>query len=36
MLNHWRAGPPKTKKNYRTIPLTEKAYQILKKLTPKR
>ncbi|MBQ9686684.1 MAG: site-specific integrase [Oscillospiraceae bacterium] len=26
----WRAGPPKTKKSYRTIPLTEKAYQILK------
>ena len=27
---YWRAGPPKTKKSYRTIPLTEKAYQILK------
>ena len=27
---YWRAGPPKTKKSYRTIPLAEKAYQILK------
>ena len=27
---YWRAGPPKTKKSYRTIPLTEKAYSILK------
>ena len=27
---YWRAGPPKTKKSYRTIPLTKKAYQILK------
>lgn len=26
----WRAGPPKTKHSYRTIPLTERAYQILK------
>lgn len=26
----WRAGPPKTMKSYRTIPLTETAYQILK------
>lgn len=26
----WRAGPPKTPKSYRTIPLTPKAYQILK------
>lgn len=25
----WRAGPPKTKKSYRTIPLTDTAYQIL-------
>lgn len=27
---YWRAGPPKTKKRYRTIPLTEKTYEILK------
>ncbi|PWM52026.1 MAG: site-specific integrase [Clostridiales bacterium] len=27
---YWRAGPPKTKKSYRTIPLTERAYSILK------
>lgn len=27
---YWRAGPPKTQKSYRTIPLTEHAYQILK------
>lgn len=27
---YWRAGPPKTKKSYRTIPLTDRAYQILK------
>lgn len=26
----WRAGPPKTANSYRTIPLTDKAYQILK------
>ncbi len=26
----WRAGPPKTMTSYRTIPLTDKAYQILK------
>lgn len=26
----WRAGPPKTPKSYRTIPLTDKAYSILK------
>ncbi len=26
----WRAGPPKTQHSYRTIPLTTKAYQILK------
>ena len=29
---HWRAGPPKTLSSYRTIPLTEKAYTILKRL----
>ncbi len=27
---HWRAGPPKTRTSYRTIPLTNCAYQILK------
>lgn len=27
---YWRAGPPKTEKSYRTIPLTNRAYQILK------
>lgn len=27
---YWRAGPPKTQKSYRTIPLTNRAYQILK------
>lgn len=26
----WRAGPPKTKQSYRTIPLTDRAYEILK------
>ena len=25
----WRAGPPKTKNSYRTIPLTNRAYEIL-------
>lgn len=29
---HWRAGPPKTPHSYRTIPLTERAYEILKEL----
>lgn len=27
---YWRAGPPKTKKSYRTIPLTNRAYAILR------
>lgn len=27
---YWRAGPPKTEKSYRTIPLTDYAYHILK------
>ena len=27
---YWRAEPPKTQKSYRTIPLTDKAYSILK------
>ena len=26
----WRAGPPKTQQSYRTIPLTDQAYEILK------
>ena len=26
----WRAGPPKTQSSYRTIPLTDRAYNILK------
>ena len=26
---HWRAGPPKTVQSYRTIPLTDRAYEIL-------
>lgn len=28
----WRAGPPKTQQSYRTIPLTARAYAILKEL----
>lgn len=27
---YWRAGPPKTQQSYRTIPLTDRAYEILK------
>ena len=27
---YWRAGPPKTMKSYRTIPLTDRAFEILK------
>jgi len=27
---YWRAGPPKTQQSYRTIPLTNRAYDILK------
>ena len=27
---YWRAGPPKTLSGYRTIPMTEKAYDILR------
>ena len=26
----WRAGPPKTQQSYRTIPLTDRAYEILR------
>lgn len=28
----WRAGPPKTQQSYRTIPLTNRAYEILEKI----
>lgn len=28
----WRAGPPKTPQSYRTIPLTDKAYDILQEV----
>ena len=28
----WRAGPPKMQQSYRTIPLTDKAYDILKEV----
>lgn len=28
----WRAGPPKTQHSYRTIPLTNRAYEILKEV----
>lgn len=31
----WRAGPPKTQHSYRTIPLTNQAYEILKELKAK-
>ena len=27
---YWHAGPPKTQHSYRTIPLTDRAYEILK------
>ncbi len=29
---YWRVGPPKTPESYRTIPLTNRAYEILKAL----
>ena len=29
---YWRAGPPKTPESYRTIPLTDQTYDILKEL----
>lgn len=32
----WRAGPPKTKQSYRTIPLTNRAYEILKQIASSR
>ena len=28
----WRAGPPKTQQSYRTIPLTNRAYEILREV----
>ena len=31
----WRAGPPKTKNSYRTIPLTNRAYEILQEARTK-
>ena len=31
----WRAGPPKTQHSYRTIPLTKRAYNILKEARAK-
>ena len=31
-VGYWRAGPPKTQQSYRTIPLTNRAYDILKTL----
>ena len=35
-VGKWRAGPPKTQQSYRTIPLTDTAYDILKGLWDKR
>lgn len=32
----WRAGPPKTQHSYRTIPLTDRAYSILRSLDAER
>jgi integrase len=32
----WRAGPPKTQQSYRTIPLTNRAYEILRKVESRR
>lgn len=33
---YWRAGPPKTPQSYRTIPLTNKALEILEEIASKR
>ena len=33
---YWRAGPPKTLQSYRTIPLTNKAYEILEKVASRK
>lgn len=30
---YWRAGPPKTQQSYRAIPLTNKAYEILERVS---
>lgn len=32
----WRAGPPKTQHSYRTIPLTSRAYEILRSISAAR
>lgn len=32
----WQAGPPKTQQSYRTIPLTNRAYEILKEVASHR
>ena len=32
----WRAGPPKTQQSYRTIPLADRPYEILKEIKDKR
>ena len=32
----WRAGPPKTQNSYRTIPLTDRAYEILQSVWERR
>ena len=34
--HEWRAGPPKTQQNYRTIPLTDRALEILKEAREER
>ena len=33
---YWRAGPPKTRSSHRTIPLTNRAYEILKSVYEKK
>lgn len=33
---YWRAGPPKTQQSYRTIPLTNRAYEILEMVASRR
>ena len=33
---YWRAGSPKMQQSYRTIPLTDRAYEILKEIKDKR
>lgn len=33
---YWRTGPPKTQHSYRTIPLTNHAYEILEKVASRR